>query len=77
MPVVAADRSRPDLGLAGLVTDVRLLDRSPGLQIDALGPVDARRLLGGDQLAGLAVEHVEEAVGRRVQQHLARLAVER
>ena len=39
--------------------------------------VDLPDLLGGEQLPVAAIDHVEEAVLRRVQQHLARRAVDR
>src|SRR5204862_1689368 len=39
---------------------LRVLDRTAGALVDALGPVDLHERLGRDQLAGLAIEHVEE-----------------
>src|SRR3546814_7139375 len=54
------------------ISDVCSSDRAAGLPVDALGPGNAGHIgFGRKQLSGAAVEHVEEAVLRRVQQHLA------
>ena len=65
LPVVRADRARPDHEIAGLIANVRRFDRPSRGEIDALGPRHLAGLLRGDELAGLAIEHIEEAVRRR------------
>ena len=59
MRAAAAGRNRD-----GVCAVVRFgIDDGPaGLRIDALGPSDLRERLAGDELAGDAVDHVEEAV---------------
>jgi hypothetical protein len=48
----------------------------PVFQIDLLRPIHRHERLRGDQLAVGAIDHVEEAVLRRLHQHLARLAID-
>ena len=78
VPVVATQRARHhQRGLAGLVdAGLGVLDRATRLRIDPGGPVDADIGLGADELARLAVDHIEEAVLGRLHQHLARLPVD-
>ena len=77
MPVVAAERPRRDVdGLVG-VAGAGELDRAAGREVDVTGPGDGDELLGRDQFAGAAVEHVEEAVLRRLHEDLAHLAADR
>jgi hypothetical protein len=77
MPVVRAPGAGPlrEL-LIALRPRLGVLDRPAGRHVDAFGPVDLRILLGRQQLAGRAIDHVIEAVGRRLHQHLARRAVD-
>ena len=71
VPVVTAERSgEHELRLLEIVALLGL-DRTPARLVDARRPGDGDVGLGGDQLAGRAVEHVEEAVLRRLHQHLA------
>ncbi len=77
LPVVGATGAG-DLheGLAGRpVARFRDLDRA-AVGVQALGPVHDRIVLALDELPGLAVQHVEEAVLGRVQQGLAHLPVD-
>src|SRR3546814_3339297 len=73
---MCAERAGEDRHLAGFVTQVRGFHRATGFQIDVISPGHLADLLGRDQFAGLAVEHVEEAVGWRLHQYLARLAAD-
>ncbi len=51
-------------------------DRATGLRVDSVGPGDpCNERRGGEELAGLAVEHVEEAVFVRLKDDFARVAV--
>src|ERR1700744_4815151 len=52
-------------------------DGPPGLEIDVENGVDVAVWLGRNDLAALAVHHVEMTVAVRMQQHLARGAVDR
>ena len=49
-------------------------DGAAGLEVDALGPVDLGKGLGGDQFSGDAIQHVVEAALGRLHDHLARPA---
>ncbi|VWX53316.1 hypothetical protein NOVOSPHI9U_460007 [Novosphingobium sp. 9U] len=71
LPVVPAELPRPDRRIAMLVADACVLDRAAGLQVDAACPGHLAELLGRDGPAGLAVDHIEESVRRRLHQHLA------
>ena len=51
-------------------------DRTSGDQVDTVGPVHLADLLGRDQLAAVTVDHIEEAVLRRLHQDIARLAID-
>jgi hypothetical protein len=59
------------------ITRVRIDVGPAGLGIDAPGPGDRRVILGRDELAVGTIDHVEEAVLRRVHQHFTRLAIDR
>ncbi len=76
LPVVGAERRRDDH--AGLAVVIRFgrLDGPAGREVDVACPGDGRVLVRRDELPRLAVEHVEEAVLRRLHQHLARLPVD-
>ena len=77
IPVLEAGRRRADVVYDGadLGELVRVHDGPPGLEIDAENGIDVAVWLGRDDLAALAVHHVEMTVAVRMQQHLARLAV--
>ena len=79
LPVVRAVRSGHDERRLLRIHEARrrILDRPAGLQVDLLRPVHRHERLRRDQLAVGAIDHVEEAVLRRLHQHLARLAVDR
>ena len=71
LPVVRAGlRGEHDRRLV-LVDAPRARDRTAA-RVDRARPVHEHERLGRDELAGLAVEHVEEAVLRRLHDHLAR-----
>ena len=53
-----------------------ILDRAAGRHVDPVGPVDLRELLRRHQLARLAVDHIIEAVLRRVDQHRTLAAID-
>ena len=55
---------------------VRIDLRPAGLEVDARGPGVGHIVVGRQQLSGLAVHHIEEAVLGRVQQHRADLAAD-
>ena len=76
LPVVTAQRSRRYRGRAALVAGAFDLDGPAGRQIDPLRPRRLGERLGRDQLAVRAIDHVEEAVLRRVQDRLARPAAD-
>ena len=71
MPVVAAGGGGRDEARLLVVVALRGLHRPPGLEVDVARPGDGHVGLGRDELSGLAVEDVEEAVLRGVQQRLA------
>jgi hypothetical protein len=77
--VLRAGRRGADVGdvliLVGLL--LRYLDRPPGLHVDARGPVGVLEGRRREQLAGVTVVHVDEAGASELDQHLARLAVDR
>ena len=76
VPVVTAERRRHDeLGFLAPVALGRL-DRAPRLHVDVAGPRRRDVLVRRQQLARDAVDDVEEAVLRRLHQHLARFAVD-
>ena len=76
MPVVAAERPRRDVDRLIGVARARELDRPAAGQVDVAGPGHGDELLGRDQFAGAAVEHVEEPVLRRLHEDLAHLAAD-
>ena len=76
LPVVAAERARPNLHAFLFVAGAVDVDRPAGLHVDPFGPGHGHVALGRQKLAGLAVEHVEEAVLRRLHDHFARSAVD-
>ncbi|KAI3488620.1 hypothetical protein L1887_47391 [Cichorium endivia] len=76
VPAVRAERARPHHHLLLLVARAGHLHRAAGGQIDLLGPGHLAELFRREQFAGGAIEHIEEAVLRRLHQHLARLAVQ-
>src|ERR1700752_5400578 len=77
IPVLEAGRRRADVvyDSADLGELVRVHDGPPGLEVDAEYGIDVAVWLGRDDLAALAVHHVEIPVAVRMQQHLARVAV--
>ena len=77
LPVVGAGvRGRDPLGLL-LEDHVRVLDRPAGFHVDVGRPVDRVGVgMGAEEFAGLAVDDVEEAVLRRLQEHLPLYAVD-
>src|ERR1041384_2531375 len=78
VPVVStAGRRGYQYGLPAIVSARRFL-WSPGFRIDTGGPSDAiDERFCGDELAGLAIEHVEEPVLRSLHDDLARTAADR
>ncbi len=76
VPVVRARDARGDE--RRMLRPLRLgsLDGTSGREIDVGRPGGDGVLVGREQLAGRPVEHVEEAVLRRLQQHLARAAAD-
>jgi len=78
LPVVAAERAGLlDRRLAGRIeTRRRVFDGAPRLGIDARRPGHVDVVLRRDELAVLAVEHVEEAVLRRLHQDLAHVVAD-
>ena len=52
------------------------LDRTPGLQVDLLGPVRRHVFVGAEQRAVGAIEHIGEAVAVEVREHFDLLAVD-
>ena len=76
VPVVRAERGRDLQRRRVLVAHAGVLDRTAGGRIDTRGPGDRHIGFGRDQLAVRAVQHIEEAVLRRLHQHLTRLAVD-
>src|SRR5207237_6934443 len=77
LPVMRADRARPDIRIPGLVADILFFNRTAGLEIDPLGPGYLAGLLSRDELSGLAIEHVEEPIRRAMQQDFARFSLHR
>ena len=75
VPEVPAVRRRQHPARLLVVVPVGRLDGTAGREIDVARPVHAHELLGREQFAGGAIEHVEEAVLRRLHQHLARRAI--
>src|SRR5437660_6511677 len=73
LPVVAAERAGGDeRGLSGgAVAGLWLLDRTSALWIEAIRPRDVHVRCPRDELAGGAIEHVEEPVLRRLHEDLA------
>src|SRR5262245_25229366 len=79
-PVLSAMDRRIDPCLAALGDNLLGLlapHRASGLRVDAVGPVDRDELVGGQQLAGRAFKHIEEAVAARLHDDLARRAGDR
>ena len=77
LPVVAAERTRTDVGALVLVVRAGNLHGPSGLQVDVRRPVHRHIRIGGQQLAGGAIQHVEEPVLRRLHDHLARATADR
>src|ERR1700733_7796161 len=77
IPVLEAGRRWADVvyDSANFRELVPVHDGPPGLKIDAENGVDVTVWLGRDDLAALAVHHVEMTVAVRMQEHLARVAV--
>src|SRR5215472_16823207 len=59
-------------GVAFFVARADSLDGAPGLRVDSIGPGHGGIRLRGNQLAGGAVEDVEESVLRRVKENFSR-----
>ena len=79
LPVLPAEEVRahvpgPDVLPRPLLRD---LDRPAGGAVDPLGPVDEHERVGRDELAGLPVQHVEEAVPVGLQRERRLLALDR
>src|SRR2546428_10478522 len=64
VPVLAAGESRPDLHVLTFEGGFRHLTPhwTASRHVDALGPVDLDELVRGQQLAGRALDHIEETV---------------
>src|ERR1700754_488395 len=77
-PVLEPGRRRADVvyDSADLGELVRVHNGPPGLEIDAENGIDVAVWFGRDDLATLAIHHVEMTVAVRMQQHLARVAVQ-
>ena len=71
LPVVSAERTRTNVGALVPIRRAGHFDGAPGLQVDMRRPVHFDLRIGGEQLAGGAIEHVEESVLRRLHDHLA------
>ncbi|MFO1265419.1 MAG: hypothetical protein U1F67_00610, partial [Rubrivivax sp.] len=71
LPVVRAGLRGIHEPRAAVVVGGGVGDRPAGLRVDPLRPVDEGEVLRRQQLAGGAVEDVEEPVLRRLHQHLA------
>ncbi len=69
--MTADARRKHDHRLARGVVDIRTLDRTACLQVDAGGPVRIHEFVRGQQGARCAVQHVEEAVLRGLHQHVS------
>ena len=76
VPVVPAVRGREHDGGVVDIACARFLDRAAGFGVDALCPVHRNVGLGGDERAVGPVEHVEEAVLRRLHDDLAHVAAD-
>src|ERR1700722_11638577 len=76
IPVLESGRRRADVvyDSTDLGELVRVHDGPPGLKIDAENGIDVAVWLGRDDLATLAVHHIEMTVAVRMQQYLARVA---
>ncbi|MCW0424195.1 hypothetical protein NB713_002138 [Xanthomonas sacchari] len=76
--VLAAHRRRERLDLAAAFQRRvrRDLDRAPGLHVDALGPVGRHELVGAQQGAVAAVQHIGEAVAVELHDRRHLLAVD-
>ncbi len=78
MPVVTAGRARVHAHARAVrIARGGVVHRAPGLEVHALGPVHRHVLLGGEQLAVRRIEHIEEAVLRRLHHDVALRAVDR
>ena len=76
LPVVAAERAGLHDGQLLFVSRRRDFDGATRLLVYAFGPVHRHVGFGRKQLASGAIEHVEEAVLRRLHQHLALTAID-
>ena len=76
MPAMRAVGTGREARALGAVVRFRRLDRAARLRIDAGRPRHGGERLRRDELAGRAIDHVEEAVLRRLHQHLAHRAVD-
>ncbi len=76
-PVVQAQIARPHFRHRAIhIALTGIFDRAAGRQVNMAGPCHLADLVGRDQLAGLAVDHIEKAVLGRVQDDLAVLATD-
>ena len=70
MPVPRARcRRKHDLRPRGIVAVFRRQEWPPSCRIDSLGPVHPHQRIGLEQLAGRPVDHIEEAVLWRMEDH--------
>ena len=72
LPAVRAGGCREDQLRILLVLGGGVRYRPAGLLVDALGPVDERVRIGGDELSARPIKHVVEAVLRGLHEDLAR-----
>ncbi len=69
IPRVTAGPGRIHVLGRGIPIGLRGHNRPSGLHVDVGGPVHVGIVLGGEQFAGLAIEHIEEAVLRGLHDH--------
>ena len=74
VPAMRTERARPHRLLAVFITGALHFHRPAGLDVDTLGPRHLGDLLGRQQFAVGAIDHIEEAILRRMHQRLDGLA---
>ena len=77
LPVVAAERPRSNVGALRRVVGAGNLHGAARLEVHVRGPVHGHIRVGREQLTRRPVEHVEEAVLRRLHDHLAHASADR
>ena len=69
--MAAHSRREHQLGAIAVIGELGVLHRTAGAHIDLAGPGGGYKRIGRQQLAGLAVKHIEKAVLAGLHQHFA------